>query len=70
MEREQMEASKTESLAQPLLFSYFSCYLRQHKTIVFFRQEFYETCRILWRDEGVQRTMSRSNEFQVIDSAK
>ncbi|KAG9509960.1 hypothetical protein GZH46_01513 [Fragariocoptes setiger] len=32
--------------------------------------EFYEHTEILWKDEGVQKAYDRSNEYQLIDSAK
>ncbi|KOB52211.1 Guanine nucleotide-binding protein G(S) subunit alpha [Operophtera brumata] len=32
--------------------------------------EFYEHTEALWKDQGVQRTYDRSNEYQLIDCAK
>lgn len=32
--------------------------------------EFYEHTEALWKDQGVQRTYERSNEYQLIDCAK
>lgn len=32
--------------------------------------EFYEHTEELWKDQGVQRTYERSNEYQLIDCAK
>lgn len=33
-------------------------------------QEFFEYTEALWRDAGIQRCYSRSNEFQLIDCAQ
>ena len=32
--------------------------------------EFFDNAEILWRDSGVQECFQRSNEYQLIDSAK
>lgn len=32
--------------------------------------EFYEHTEELWKDQGVQQTFERSNEYQLIDCAK
>ncbi|XP_063907978.1 guanine nucleotide-binding protein G(s) subunit alpha-like isoform X2 [Zophobas morio] len=32
--------------------------------------EFYQYTKVLWKDRGVQATFERSNEYQLIDSAK
>lgn len=33
-------------------------------------EEFYNYAEKLWKDEGVQACFQRSNEYQLIDSAK
>lgn len=33
-------------------------------------KEYYDHVKILWADPGVHKTFKRSNEFQLIDSAK
>ncbi|CAH0551208.1 unnamed protein product [Brassicogethes aeneus] len=35
-----------------------------------FPQEFYDHVEILWKDKGIQTAFSRSNEYQLIDSAQ
>ena len=35
-----------------------------------FTEDFYETTIALWKDAGVQACFNRSNEYQLIDSAK
>lgn len=39
------------------------------KTFDGFTQEFFDTVSILWKDAGVQAMLTRSNEYQLIDSA-